>query len=192
MAWGCYSNSYTFSDLDQSHNFRLLSSEQKIKNCLKSSKNRVWISENALQPIKNWKRDCSVSNRPVSESYGVKVEVATYTKSVYGVWYTVYHTGPKTKFDKFHSKEAIVMWSDMHSFRYFDTFVLQWSCFDSLTKSANQIAGFCQIIETGSRGSFWLVVSIIWQKQKCKNIETNVYQITWQSLLSNGICQISF
>ena len=28
-------------------------------------------------------------------------------------------------------------------------------------KSANQVAGFCQIIETGSRGSFWLVVSII-------------------------------
>ena len=65
-----------------------------------------------------------------------------------------------------------------------------WSRFDNLTESANQIAGFCQIIETGSRGSFWFFVSIIWQIQKCQNIETNAYQATWQSPLSNGFCQI--
>ena len=65
-----------------------------------------------------------------------------------------------------------------------------WSCFDNLTESANQIAGFCQIIKTGSRGSFLLVVSIIWQIQNCQNIETNAYQVTWQSPLSNGFCQI--
>ena len=62
----------------------------------------------------------------------------------------------------------------------------QWN----LTKSAHQITGFCQIIETGSRGSFWLVVSITWQIQKCQNIETNAFQATWKSPFSNGFCQI--
>ena len=65
-----------------------------------------------------------------------------------------------------------------------------WSCFDNLTESSDLIGWLCQIIETGSRGSFWLVVSIIWQIQNCQNIETNAYQVTWQSPLSNGSCQI--
>jgi len=50
--------------------------------------------------------------------------------------------------------------------------------FDKI-QSANQITGFCQIIETGSRGSFWLVVSIIWQIQNLTNskqIETNRFR----------------
>ena len=65
-----------------------------------------------------------------------------------------------------------------------------WSCFDNLTESSDLIGWLCQIIETGSRGSFLLVVSIIWQIQKCQNIETNAYQPTWQSPLSNEFCQI--
>ena len=66
-----------------------------------------------------------------------------------------------------------------------------WSCFDNLTESSDLIGWLCQIIETGSRGSFCLFVLIIWQIQKCQNIETNAYQVTWKSPLSNGFCQNS-